>query len=197
MSQYAEARERTISEIEKAYFDLYIQDKKITVSEICKTAGIHRSTFYFYFAWVDDVLTGIKTKLLNKLIRIVESKERENQDFRQIQMNLRQMFKEDRYYLAPLVLEQRGGKFAMQYREYLKEKLAEDLGLDYKTGNDVKNDVANCVLSGLIEIMLYELSSEIIPEEFTYIIGKGIIDKGVNLTLKEDLNIKFGKEKRS
>ena len=45
----------------------------------------------------------------------------------------------------------------------------------------------------MIEIMLYELSSEIIPEEFTYIIGRGIIDKGVNKTLNEDLNIKFGK----
>ncbi len=41
--------------------------------------------------------------------------------------------------------------------------------------------------------MLYELSSEIIPDEFTYKIGDGIIKKGVALTLKEDLNIKFGK----
>ena len=193
MSQYLEAREKTIEKIEKAYFSLYIKDKKITVSEICKIAGIHRSTFYFYYEWVDDVLDGIKNRLLNKLVNIVESKERNNQDFRQIQINLREMFKEDRYYLVPLVLEQRGGKFAVQYREYLKEKFAEDLGLDYKTGNDVKNDVANCVLSGMIEIMLYELSSEIIPEEFTYIIGRGIIDKGVNKTLNEDLNIKFGK----
>lgn len=68
----------------------------------------------------------------------------------------------------PLVLEQRGGEFAVNYREYIKEHFAEDIGLDYKTGNDVKNDVANCVLAGLVEIMLYELSSEIIPDEFTY-----------------------------
>lgn len=193
MSQYLEAREKTIEKIEKAYFSLYIKDKKITVSEICKIAGIHRSTFYFYYEWVDDVLDGIKNRLLNDLVNIVESKDRDDQDFRKIQLNLRQMFITDRYYLVPLVLEQRGGKFAVQYREYLKEKFAEDLGLDYKTGNDVKNDVANCVLSGMIEIMLYELSSEIIPEEFTYIIGRGIIDKGVNKTLNEDLNIKFGK----
>ena len=193
MSQYLEAREKTIEKIEKAYFSLYIKDKKITVSEICKIAGIHRSTFYFYYEWVDDVLDGIKNKLLNDLVNIVESKDRDDRDFRKIQINLRQMFITDRYYLVPLVLEQRGGKFAVQYREYLKEKFAEDLGLDYKTGNDVKNDVANCVLSGMIEIMLYELSSEIIPEEFTYIIGRGIIDKGVNKTLNEDLNIKFGK----
>ena len=193
MGQYLEAREKTIEKIEQAYFGLYIKEKKITVSEICKIAGIHRSTFYFYFEWVDDVLNGIKDRLYKKLTDIIDSKDRQSGDFRQIQINLRAMFKEERYYLIPLVLEQRGGKFAIQYREYIKERFAEDLGIDYKTGNGVKNDVANCVLSGMIEIMLYELSSEIIPQEFTYIIGRGIIDKGVLKTLKDDLNIKIGR----
>ncbi|MBO5528358.1 MAG: TetR/AcrR family transcriptional regulator [Bacilli bacterium] len=193
MSQYLEAREKTIEKIEQAYFGLYIKERKITVSEICKIAGIHRSTFYFYFEWVDDVLNGIKDRLYKKLTDIIDSEDRQKGDFRQIQINLRAMFKEERYYLIPLVLEQRGGKFAIQYRELIKERFAEDLGIDYKTGNDVKNDVANCVLSGMIEIMLYELSSEIIPEEYTYIIGRGIIDKGVLKTLKDDLNIKIGR----
>ena len=193
MSQYLEAREKTIQKIEQAYFGLYIKEKKITVSEICKIAGIHRSTFYFYFEWVDDVLNGIKDRLYKKLTDIIDGENRQKGDFRQIQINLRAMFKEERYYLIPLVLEQRGGKFAIQYRELIKERFAEDLGIDYKTGNEVKNDVANCVLSGMIEIMLYELSSEIIPQEFTYIIGRGIIDKGVLKTLKDDLNIKIGR----
>ena len=193
MSQYLEAREKTIEKIEQAYFGLYIKERKITVSEICKIAGIHRSTFYFYFEWVDDVLNGIKDRLYMKLTDIIDSEDRQKGDFRQIQINLRAMFKEERYYLIPLVLEQRGGKFAIQYRELIKERFAEDLGIDYKTGNDVKNDVANCLLSGMIEIMLYELSSEIIPQEFTYIIGRGIIDKGVLKTLKDDLNIKIGR----
>ena len=193
MGQYLEAREKTIEKIEQAYFGLYIKERKITVSEICKIAGIHRSTFYFYFEWVDDVLNGIKDRLYKKLTDIIDGENRQKGDFRQIQINLRAMFKEERYYLIPLVLEQRGGKFAIQYREYIKERFAEDLGIDYKTGNGVKNDVANCVLSGMIEIMLYELSSEIIPQEFTYIIGRGIIDKGVLKTLKDDLNIKIGR----
>ena len=193
MGQYLEAREKTIEKIERAYFGLYIKEKRITVSEICKIAGVHRSTFYFYFEWVDDVLNGIKDRLYKKLTDIIDSKDRHKGDFRQIQINLRAMFKEERYYLVPLVLEQRGGKFAIQYRELIKERFAEDLGIDYKTGNDVKNDVENCILSGMIEIMLYELSSEIIPEEYTYIIGRGIIDKGVFRTLKDDLNIKVGR----
>lgn len=193
MSQYKEARERTIAKIEEAYWDLMISNERITVKKIIDKAGIHKSTFYFYYEWVDDVLEEIKKRLMDLLISTIESKERDAGDFRQVMIDMRKMFQENRKYLVPLVLEQRGGEFAVNYREYIKKRFAEDIGLDYKTGNDVKNEVANCVLAGLVEIMLYELSSEIIPDEFTYKIGDGIIRKGVALTLNDDLNIKFGK----
>ena len=193
MNQYKEARERTKAKIENAYWDLMMNNERITVKKIIEKAGIHKSTFYFYYDWVDDVLAEIKTRMMNLLVSTVESGNRDRGDFRQIMIEMRKMFRENRKYLVPLVLEQRGGEFAVNYREYIKEHFAEDIGLDYKTGNDVKNDVANCVFAGLVETMLYELSSEIIPDEFTYKIGDGIIKKGVARTLNEDLNIKFGK----
>ena len=197
MRQYKEARERTKARIEDAYWDLMISNERITVKKIIEKAGIHKSTFYFYYEWVDDVLVEIKTRMMDLLVSTIESKNRENGDFQQVMVEMRKMFQENRKYLVPLVLEQRGGEFAVKYREYIKEHFAEDIGLDYKTGNDVKNDVANCVLAGLVEIMLYELSSKIIPDEYTYKIGDGIIKKGVALTLNEDLNIKFGKNSQS
>jgi AcrR family transcriptional regulator len=193
MKQYKEARERTKAKIEDAYWDLMINNERITVKKIIEKAGIHKSTFYFYYEWVDDVLAGIKTRMMNLLISTIESKNRDEGNFQQVMIEMRKMFQENRKYLIPLVLEQRGGTFAVNYREFIKKRFAEDIGLDYKTGNDVKNDIANCVLAGLVEIMLYELSSEIIPDEFTYKIGDGIIKKGVALTLNDDLNIKFGK----
>ena len=193
MSQYKEARERTKARIENAYWDLMISNERITVKRIIEKAGIHKSTFYYYYEWVDDVLKEIKARMMNLLVSAIESESRRQSDFRQVMVEMRKMFKENRKYLVPLVLEQRGGDFAVKYREYIKVRFAEDIGLDYRTGNDVKNDVANCVLAGLVEIMLYELSSEIIPDEFTYKIGDGIIKKGVALTLREDLNIKYGK----
>ena len=193
MSQYKEARERTKTKIEDAYWDLMMNNERITVKKIIEKAGIHKSTFYFYYEWVDDVLAEIKTRMMNLLVSTIESKNRDDGNFQQVMIEMRKMFQENRKYLIPLVLEQRGGAFAVNYREFIKERFAEDIGLDYKTSNDVKNDVANCVLAGLVEIMLYELSSEIIPDEFTYKIGDGIIKKGIALTLNEDLNIKFGK----
>lgn len=192
MSQYKEARERTKTKIEDAYWDLMINNERITVKKIIEKAGIHKSTFYFYYEWVDDVLSEIKARMMNLLVSTIESENRERSNFQQVMIEMRKMFHDNRKYLVPLVLEQRGGDFAVKYREYIKEHFAEDIGLDYRTGNDVKNDVANCVLAGLVEIMLYELSSEIIPDEFTYKIGDGIIRKGVALTLSEDLNIKIG-----
>ena len=197
MRQYKEARERTKARIEDAYWDLMISNERITVKRIIEKAGIHKSMFYFYYEWVDDVLAEIKTRMMDLLVSTIESKNREKGDFQQVMVEMRKMFQENRKYLVPLVLEQRGGEFAVKYREYIKEHFAEDIGLDYKTGNDVKNDVANCVLAGLVEIMLYELSSKIIPDEYTYKIGDGIIKKGVALTLNEDLNIKFGKNSQS
>ena len=197
MRQYKEARERTKARIEDAYWDLMISNERITVKKIIEKAGIHKSTFYFYYEWVDDVLVEIKTRMMDLLVSTIESKNRENGDFQQVMVEMRKMFQANRKYIVPLVLEQRGGEFAVKYREYIKEHFAEDIGLDYKTGNDVKNDVANCVLAGLVEIMLYELSSKIIPDEYTYKIGDGIIKKGVALTLNEDLNIKFGKNSQS
>ena len=192
MGQYKDARERTKAKIESAYWDLMLRNERITVQKIAGKAGIHKSTFYFYYDWVDDVLTEIKERQMNLLVSTIRSDYREKKDFRQVMINMRQMFHDNRKYLIPLVLEQRGGKFAVEYRECIKRHFAEDIGIDYKTGNDVKNEVANCILAGLIEIMLFELSSEIIPDEFTFKIGDGIIRKGVAKTLK-DLNIKFGR----
>lgn len=185
MSQYKEARERTKTKIEDAYWDLMMNNERITVKKIIEKAGIHKSTFYFYYEWVDDVLAEIKTRMMNLLVSTIESKNRNQGNFQQVMIEMRKMFQENRKYLIPLVLEQRGGAFAVNYREFIKERFAEDIGLDYKTGNDVKNDVANCVLAGLVEIMLYELSSEIIPDEFTYKIGNILSNDNLNNAYKK------------
>ena len=47
--------------------------------------------------------------------------------------------------------------------------------------------------SELVSELLYLKTAQILSDEFTYKIGDGLINKGVALTLNEDLNIKFGK----
>ncbi len=193
MHTYQEAREKTKHKIFNAFWALYIKDEKITVNKICEACGIHRSTFYFYYESIDDVLKEIEDRLFTELTEILSDKNRSENDSLTVMMELRQMFRENRKFLIPLVVKYKDGAFALKYRTCLKERFAEDIGLDYRSGNDVKNDAANCVLAGMIEMMLYELSSEILPAEYTHVIGDGIIHKGVARTMKEDLHIKFGK----
>ncbi len=194
MSTYQDAREKTKHKIFNAFWNLYIHDRKITVNQICDAAGIHRSTFYFYYESVEDVLKEIETRLFNELTEILSEENRKTKPSQTVMMELRNMFRENRKFLIPLVVKYKDGAFAFRYRECLKERFAYDIGLDYRSGNAVKNDAANCVLAGMIEMMLYELSSEILPSEYTYVIGNGIINKGVARTMTEDLNIKFGNQ---
>ena len=95
MSQYKEARERTKAKIEDAYWDLMISNERITVKKIIEKAGIHKSTFYFYYEWVDDVLEEIKKRLMDLLISTIESKDRDAGDFRQVMIAMRKMFQEN------------------------------------------------------------------------------------------------------
>jgi AcrR family transcriptional regulator len=187
MNQYKSAREKTKNKIQEAYFSLYLENKKINVSDICRIAKIHRSTFYYYYEWVDDVLVEIKNRLMELLKSTLSSENRKNKNYQEVTRDLRIMFQENKKYLIPLVLEQKGGDFALQYREYLKNEFAKDIGLEYKTSNNVKNDVASCVLAGLIEIQLYEFNSEIMPQEYTY-------NKGLRRTLIDDLNMQINED---
>ena len=69
--------------------------------------------------------------MMNLLVSTIESKNRDEGNFQQVMIEMRKMFQENRKYLIPLVLEQRGGAFAVNYREFIKERFAEDIGLDY------------------------------------------------------------------
>ena len=88
-------------------------------------------------------------------------------------------------------MEQRGGDFALQYREILKQEFARDIGLEQTTGNQVKDDISSVVLNGMIEMLLSSFASKIIPLQDIYKIGFGIMEKGVRKTLRHDLFIKI------
>lgn len=60
-----ERRAQTRKRIMDAYWDLYASDpsQNVTVSAVIAKAGVHRSTFYEYFADADAVLVAIEDKL--------------------------------------------------------------------------------------------------------------------------------------
>ncbi|MGN1097892.1 MAG: TetR/AcrR family transcriptional regulator [Clostridia bacterium] len=52
--------------------------QKISVSELCKAAGINRSTFYNHYGSQYDVLREVETDIINKIEKILIEKNPEN-----------------------------------------------------------------------------------------------------------------------
>ncbi|MBQ8468713.1 MAG: TetR/AcrR family transcriptional regulator [Clostridia bacterium] len=191
MAEYSKARQRAITKIENAYWDLFIKEEKLTITNVIEKAKVHKSTFYFYFDNLDDVLNSIKENQINLLEQTLNNQNRKDKEFNKLTIDLRNLFNNNRKFLIPLVMEQRGGDFAIEYREIIKREFAKDIGLEQTTGNQVKDDISNAFLNGMIEILLSTFASEIIPLEDMYKIGFGIMEKGARKTLKEDLFIKI------
>ena len=80
----------TKSIIKETFINLLEQKdiNKITVSEICKTADINRSTFYRYYLDVYDLLSKIQDELIEKLKNIKADKKYTVESFSEEILNI-------------------------------------------------------------------------------------------------------------
>ena len=62
-------RAQTVKKIKDALMQLFQQMdyQKISVTMLCKQAGLHRSTFYLYYNSIDEVLREIEHDILNEI----------------------------------------------------------------------------------------------------------------------------------
>lgn len=69
MGYNLEKQNRTKETITDAFIELYQRNEyeKITVTEICRKAGVHRSTFYLYYGNTDLLLREMEDRLLEEL----------------------------------------------------------------------------------------------------------------------------------
>ncbi|QSX07636.1 TetR/AcrR family transcriptional regulator [Alkalibacter rhizosphaerae] len=69
MGYNLEKQKRTKKRMEDAFIQLYKDNnyEKITVQQICRKAGIHRSTFYLYYGNMEMLLRELEDRLLEKL----------------------------------------------------------------------------------------------------------------------------------
>ena len=63
MNKFEIKRQHTMHLIFKTVGELLLnkESQEITVSEVCNKANIYRSTFYFYFSSIDDVIVAINS----------------------------------------------------------------------------------------------------------------------------------------
>ena len=61
MNKFEIKRQHTMHLIFKTVGELLLnkESQEITVSEVCNKANIYRSTFYFYFSSIDDVIVAV------------------------------------------------------------------------------------------------------------------------------------------
>ncbi len=69
MAENTKKREQTKKRLKDALMELYneYEFQKITVSMLCKKAGMHRSTFYLYYSSTDELLREIENDILKDI----------------------------------------------------------------------------------------------------------------------------------
>lgn len=74
MRKRPEKTEQTKAELQEAFWRLYATTpvEKISVSQVCTTAGYNRATFYLHYRDIYDLLESIESRLLEGMTACVE-----------------------------------------------------------------------------------------------------------------------------
>lgn len=124
MGTYADAREKTRSNLVNAFWDLYCEKdiNKITIKEITDRAGYNRATFYIYFKNAQQVLDYVEEQLYT-MMTDYSSETYKPQNKEEAERILREsiaQLDENRRFLCVLLSEKGDPKFASNFREHFR-----------------------------------------------------------------------------
>ena len=148
MAENLQKRSETKKKIKDATMALYAQDGlyKISVTGICKMAGLHRSTFYLYYETIDEVIEEVETELLEQMyyysdktdFSSVKQKDMGKEDVlafsRQILADYYTWMYSMRNYFNPLLSENGDIRFLASFEKHLHdthERLSVQLNLNF------------------------------------------------------------------
>ncbi len=194
MGTYESARNRTRKQIEESFWELYESDDidRVTVNDICRNAGITRSTFYYHYKDTNEVLDSIKRKQMELITELFESSNNEDRDYQNFIPRFQELFIENERYLIPLVMEYKDPEFAKEYRGYIAAMMKNDLQLKIDSKNDNVEETIDILLSGLSHMFLDCLASRIITLDDANNLSNGMINTGLRWILKEKYGVNLG-----
>ncbi len=192
MGRYENASGKTELAIQDAYWKLYTEERRITVDGVCELAGVHRSTFYYHYKTVGDILESIKERQMNLLIALFERTGGTEPVFEEFIPQFQELFNENEKYLVPLVMEYRDPEFSFKYRSFLEDRMFEHLKVTYETRDNRTAGVLATVISGLVNMFLTALSTNIITLEDANMLSHGMINIGLRPVLRDNFGIRFG-----
>ncbi|MBO4357974.1 MAG: TetR/AcrR family transcriptional regulator [Candidatus Methanomethylophilaceae archaeon] len=194
MGTYHRARENTERKIQEAYWSLFEkgEDKKATVQDVCDLAGINRSTFYLHYRNLDEVFGAIKDRQMSLLKKLFDSTDRSNVDYNYFIPELEMLYDSNERYLLPLVIEYKDPQFAKEYRDYMCERMQEDLGFEFDHDDPVASAITKVIVKEMVDLHWESLHYHIASLEIIDRISNGIFNIGLRRALKDDFGITVG-----
>lgn len=121
---YADAREKTRSNLIKAFWELYCEKdiNKITIKEITDRAGYNRATFYIYFKNAQQVLDYVEDQLY-QLMKKHDQEHEKPQNKEEAERMLGETIMHldaNRQFLCVLLSERGDPKFAKLFRDHFR-----------------------------------------------------------------------------
>ncbi|MCH5138774.1 TetR/AcrR family transcriptional regulator [Clostridiaceae bacterium UIB06] len=193
MGTYDNARKQTEAKIIQAFWELYKTEKieKITVKSITDACGIHRATFYLHYQDVYSILEQIETSLMQSLDDMSSASFKTDADITNYVNNIFGLFQQNHDYLHVLLREQREPKFAIAYKNKLKQKLQQILQFTAEAFDSKTNALIDMTLSAHVDMFIYWADETPFSFEEMNSLMKGYMLKGIYNTLKNDFNIQF------
>lgn len=130
MNKQLEACERTKSNLLEAFWKVYYENTlyKVRIKDITDKAGYNRSTFYQYFADIDDILEYGENVLIDEMIEYLKST-MENFNSKDVMARTAEAYEKYGYYLSKLLGPTGDPSFAEKYKEAIKPLLFEKFNL--------------------------------------------------------------------
>ncbi len=194
MGRYEKASGKTERAIEEAYWTLCEKEgaEPITVDRICSSAGIRRSTFYYHFNSIDDVLDSIKERQMSLLRELFDRAGRPDVNYDRFIPEFQELFDENERYLVPLVIEYGDRDFSFQYRSYLEDMMFEHLKITFDNHDSRTAGVLATIVSGLVSMFLISLSTHTVTLEDANMLSDGMINTGLRSVLRDNFGIHIG-----
>lgn len=190
MAIYLEARNKTRNDIVQAFWEIYAQRDiaSITVKDIARRAGVHRSTFYVYFDCIFDVLAAVKQEQLEKLKTVCATFISSERGYAEFLAAMKKLYDENENFLA--VLLRQDSDFSSEYRQVMIDKLRGDIGWHTYPAGSKSETIVNSVLDGMIRFFITCLQTRVCTLESAYQFASHSVDKGIAPALEQEFGIK-------
>ena len=138
MKKQPQVTEKTRKKLINNFWNLYKDNNKITIKNICDKAKYDRTSFYRYFDNVDDILREIEDEIINNIRNDIKNKAKSNND-KKILLESFYKFTDD--YGEYIIIFNKNGNnnFYRKFKELIKEDVF--TYFNFNINSNIKKDL--------------------------------------------------------